>query len=944
MKSKQLPAAGGRRSCTVGMLHLLFDIFPLYLGGGVLVVLADVLCGISHKHTHTHTHTDRNTISLFSISGSLPHLVCTCFSANCFLFLHVTLSYFFFVFLFLVYFSSLSFLPYLAAVADSEGLGNSYLFIYFFLTADTVRRGGLAATAPLHVARQAHAAGRLAVPRPVPSFKPVPFKQEKFLSMKSRTAETYFNTRKHILKRAADVQLQVRKRQQGQSGEEGDACSDRILRGNPLTPHMADEIDAWNRSLKGLEALQGFVLTDELIYGAISKNIRLGAFPYALDWLKKCARERRIPVPTAMLHDVRLFIDFVQSVLPSSNLSLTRAHEALLAGTFVMAGSSGFATNETRAAAPIGSSDAESGEETHAVQLMNSTPYVRYLFKELYIPLWECLVELGLLPLERIHKAETDGEHSLREACHDDMVLDLVSRLCCSPCSDATSFSSCSPSPLSSSSSSHVTSLDGRDNATAAVLKDYTGLLLALVQCAAEAKEVNLLIELQLMFCMLFVEPSIPGESTSGWKLKTTLWCHCQSDEELLCRFANEFIAALYYGRLAYQGEMSLHRHICDSFGIGHDNEDGDDADSSNSKGNNNNNDDDDDDASDDEREGGMNCKEHEGNEDNLSSSLSHGKLRALDSMDVSSSASWSGSRWQKALDDILRNLLQNEVSTLADASVYAALVLEDPALIPKGDNSTGNYRFSKVEIEWMRMHLDICRRCHHGENVVSELEEFFLPGGMVTQGLENSISNVEDQQCFLALVMDTIVGVVAASTAPATERYTLMVRVLTEFLIRMEEVWKKQQKQQNEEAIFLQLPLYSAASAMVLLSPLLRTNSSPERVNRDAMDLNDAAALHKDALRLLHELLRSVLNQPTGFGNAYSVVLMLLTQAEMWEEVLRLLRKLDELGEEGGAAHGISSVILDQRVWAWLFRRARDAGRADICLFLRQRREKLFY
>ncbi|KAF8281755.1 hypothetical protein TcYC6_0007670 [Trypanosoma cruzi] len=762
--------------------------------------------------------------------------------------------------------------------------------------------------------------------------------------MKSRTAETYFNTRKHILKRAADVQLQVRKRQQGQSEKEGDACCDRILRGNPLTPHMADEIDAWNRSLKGLEALQGFVLTDELIYGAISKNIRLGAFPYALDWLRKCARERRIPFPTAVLHDVRLFIDFVQSVLPSSNLSLTRAHEALLGGTFVTTGPTALATTEAKTAVSIGSSDAESGEETHAVQLVNSSPYVRYLFKELYIPLWECLVELGLLPLERSHEAETGWEQSLREARHDEMVLDLFGRLCCCPCSDGASFLSSTPSHLSSSSSSRDTTLDGRDKSTAAVLEEYTGLLLALVQCAAEAKEVKLLIELQLMFCMLFVAPSTPGESKSGWKLKKTFWCHSQSDEELLCRFSNEFISALYYGRLAYQSEMSLHRHICSLFNVAHDNEDGDDADSSNIDSNNNDEENDDDGDDNDDREGGMKCKEHDGDEDKLPSSLSKGKLRALDSMDVSSSTSWPESRRQKTLDDILRNLIQNEASTLADASVYAALVLEDPALIPKGDNSTGNHRFSKVEVEWMRVHLDISRRCHNGENVASELEEFFLLGGVVAQGLETSISNMEDQQCFLALVMETIVGVVAASTAPATERYTLMVRVMTELLIRMEETQKKQQKEQREEATLLQLPLYSAASAMVLLSPLLRTISSPERVNGDAMDLNDAAALQKDALRLLQEMVRSVLNQPTGFGNAYSVVLMLLTQVEMWEEVQRLLHKLDESGEEGGAAHGFSSVILDQRVWAWLFRKARDAGRADICLFLRQRREKLFY
>ncbi|ESS68975.1 hypothetical protein TCDM_02239 [Trypanosoma cruzi Dm28c] len=50
-KIKAAPTAGGRRSCTVGMLRLLFDISPPYLRGG-----GCVMWDITHTHTHTETH------------------------------------------------------------------------------------------------------------------------------------------------------------------------------------------------------------------------------------------------------------------------------------------------------------------------------------------------------------------------------------------------------------------------------------------------------------------------------------------------------------------------------------------------------------------------------------------------------------------------------------------------------------------------------------------------------------------------------------------------------------------------------------------------------------------------------------------------------------------------------------------------------------------------
>ncbi|RNF08636.1 hypothetical protein TraAM80_02662 [Trypanosoma rangeli] len=203
-------------------------------------------------------------------------------------------------------------------------------------------------------------------------------------------------------------------------------------------------------------------------------------------------------------------------------------------------------------------------------------------------------------------------------------------------------------------------------------------------------------------------------------------------------------------------------------------------------------------------------------------------------------------------------------------------------------------------------------------------------------------MSNEADQQCFLALVMETLVRVVAASTTRTAEWWTMIVGTMGELLLRIEEV--RMQQQQRGEKTLLFLPLYSAVSAMVVLSPLLGKNRRPAGAKSDEGEMRDTSVFHDNVIRLLREIMQSVLNQPTSFGNAYSVVLVLLAQMEMWEDAHRLLCKLDESNEEGAASHGISSIVVDQRVWAWLFRSARDAGRADICLFLRQRREKLFY
>ncbi|KEG07746.1 hypothetical protein DQ04_08921030 [Trypanosoma grayi] len=780
-----------------------------------------------------------------------------------------------------------------------------------------MRGVALTRTASLRAARGVSEGKRLVAPKPVPSFKPVPFKQDKFLSIKSRTAETYFNARQQILRRSATVMEQVKKLQhqkKTESNHSGESCSfenggsssgiddgeyrERVLMMTPLTSHMADEVDTWNRNLKNLGALQGFVLTDEVVYGAVSRNIRLGAFPYVLDWLRRVAQERRLPVPTGMLRDLRVFIDFVQSALPSSSTSLLVVPETLLGAS------------DVGATAAIGAS-AEDADVAALPRLVNASPYVRYLLMEMYIPVWECLLELGLLPSVARDGSEAWG--LLMEQRHDDVVAGLLNRMCCSGIA----------APPSSSSSNSASKENDVEAPT--VLQAFTELLLALAQCAAEAKEFHLLIELQSVFCTVFVERGTDGVSaaSTGWRLRRSPWCVSVADEEMLCRFANDFLATVYYGRHAYQSEVTLSRCLRPA-----------EADS-------------------DVRDESPMHEDHKMEEDTEASSSSSSLLSQqqqqyhTDSGDLDASSPEVA--LQKGIDELLRELLENEAAVLQDASLYAALALEDASLFPESAAAAPDCRFSAAELQWMRLHCDMCHRCQSGEDVAADLVELFRPGGAVAQSLEASRDNVTDQQCFLALAMETVVAVVAASPTHATDGRVVTARVVVELLSRLAE-----QQQEQEKPILL--PLYSAASAVVLLAPSFGVPSSsssssisvgssgtPVWNEVDAKGESDIDAAH-DATHLLEALLPSIVGQPTGFGNACSAVLLVLIRAELWDLVLCVLRKLDDANEEGGEEHGISSVVVDQRVWALTFRKARDAGRADICLLLRRKRERLFY
>ncbi|KAH9598091.1 hypothetical protein LSM04_003151 [Trypanosoma melophagium] len=812
--------------------------------------------------------------------------------------------------------------------------------------------------------------------KPIPQFKPVPFKQEKFLSMKSRTAGTYFNARQRILKRSTAVLEQQQQQQTECTPNDGLASSknnsnnnnsnnislnkERVLVGRPITSHMAEEIDVWNRNLKNIEALQGFVLTDELIYDAISKNIHLGAFPYVLDWLRKAAEEERVPIPLFIISDLRAFIDFIQSMLPASNASLNISPETFLGSNAV----GNYLFKEEKE---------ETASEGVPLRLVNPSPYVRYLLKEMYIPVWECLQQLGLLPssttitrtiIEEEESSETDWNCLLQAYVCKDKVSNILQHICSS--------SSVAASAIS------IHSNNDRDAEVPTVLQAFLDLFLALAQCAAEAKEVYILRQLQFFFCTLFVKQiHDSGDSNlSLSKLREEVWCRSDADIESLRRFSNDFLSAVYYGRYAYRNEFIL-GHSVGFTPEKNSLHDGNNNGNNNTERNNNNNNDNNTNTTWEENRG---SEEEEGESGvDGSASLSsfeepqegrreeveqyQGKeekkeeQQQVSGNDKSVNSSLPKITLQDAVDNVLKDLLRNESLALFDASLYAALALQDVSLIPNSDStvyasalSVSPSRFSHVEMEWMRIYCDLCHRYSLNENITDTLESLFRPNGVVVKSIEISRNDNDSvgQECFMALVVDLIITVGTMPSMRKVEQQRMILRCIDEFLSRLKELEKKQQ-----ESSSLLLPIYSATSLLLLITPYL-TRNNPLKGNENNIQNKKKEKEEEDmhssdcetSMRILRSLMVSVMEQPTGFGNAYGAVFMVLVRTELWDEVLQLLHKLDTVIEEEVRSdqQGISSVLMDQRVWAWMFRKARDAGRVDICLFLRRTREKLFY
>ncbi|KAG5464261.1 hypothetical protein LSCM1_00442 [Leishmania martiniquensis] len=176
-----------------------------------------------------------------------------------------------------------------------------------------------------------------------PPFHPIHFSQDKFLSIKSRSLETYTKVRGDVLQRGADLCAQLQ-RQNGQAEQreremkaleepagEGvfspAAGTPLELPARPLTPHQAEELLLLTKKVEDLTNGQGFRLTDELVWRMLHLCIQCGAPQLAVDgWLQKhvLAEKRGPPFPLFVLEDLAATLRAtVLPRLPESGASLT---------------------------------------------------------------------------------------------------------------------------------------------------------------------------------------------------------------------------------------------------------------------------------------------------------------------------------------------------------------------------------------------------------------------------------------------------------------------------------------------------------------------------------------------------------------------------------------------------------------------------------------------
>nr|CCC95612.1 unnamed protein product [Trypanosoma congolense IL3000] len=760
-------------------------------------------------------------------------------------------------------------------------------------------------------------AGRsLSAPRSMPTFKPVPFKREKFLSIKTRTADAFFGTRRRMLERSAAIteQLSAKKSNQNplsavpaRSSNENSrnsvedsgtpSRSEVLMFGPPLTSQQADEINAWNRNLLGLEGMQGFVLMDELVYEAVLRNIRIGAYPHALNWLEKAASEGRVPIPTTVMQGLCVFINSVLSVLPASNASFAVANGVLLQTVSTLETTLGTSGDPLKEVKKDNVTCDEPVGENAPLRIFGTSPFARHIFRELYIPVWKCLQQLGLFTsMGRITEDVFDKGH------RDLLGMEVIRLLKIIQHND------------SASCDGGCTNFDPEKALPAR--RAFADLLLALAQCAAEAKEVNFLLHLQSVFCVLFAEPcrqidsnpSDCGATLYGWRLRRKLWCGEGGEEEWLCRFANDFLSTVFYGRLAHRSELMLVKciRVMDSAAL----------------------------VDVGAEENGKFVENESRSDDRSTCGDSQGPEQPVPSTSAP----------ERGVDQVLWEMLKNETSLLNDAITYAGLLFYGEGGSLFSCNFSDTSRFSQAELEWLKVHSVMLRRCERGENVVKELCDLILPGAAVARCLERCGDCVEDQQCLLGLVVETVLSVAAASLEAVLERGSFILKSVRQLLLRVEEVGTVGSQR-------LLLPPYSVGCVMVSLCPLLlfgKVDSTKHLEEQEGLNEECGPVFSRlEAVRLLKDLMPSVVEQSVTFGDVYSGILVALSVAEMWEEVMQLLTHLDKAHEADATdrqCHGICSALVDQRVWAWLFRRARDAGEVNICLFLRSRREQLFY
>lgn len=349
-----------------------------------------------------------------------------------------------------------------------------------------------------------------------PSFHATPFKQEKFLSVKSRSLETFTKSRCEALQRCAALTLQLA------SAPAVDAPA--AAAASPGAAHpaaLAEELLAIQKKVQDLTLHQGFVLSDELVYRMFNVCVRCGAPRLAVEeWLhdRIVDEGRGPPYPACVLAGMTAVLtSHVLPRLPESGNSFTGG--SMLAAMCVRDGGADAATPaqaDVATAVRLLRSGVGRGPLPLTTAALCGPPYLRSVVRELLVPVWRAAEAMHLT-----FKAEVGDD--CEERCSEATVPpQSAQRL-------AVNTTLMVVSPLSTFEGDENGALRHYGAPEEAVLVPLNSILdfyVAVGQCAAEAKHLPLLHALHKTVCdAFFCCADVPPLGDAVPCINEAAWC-----------------------------------------------------------------------------------------------------------------------------------------------------------------------------------------------------------------------------------------------------------------------------------------------------------------------------------------------------------------------------------------------------------------------------------
>ncbi|CCW69220.1 unnamed protein product [Phytomonas sp. Hart1] len=449
----------------------------------------------------------------------------------------------------------------------------------------------------------------------IPAFQPLPFKHDKFLAIKSRSADKWVDSCNDILSRSCALNQKVSEYfnlhhvppitaapvKGNVSESEGytkpNAAPSHV---EALPSYLIEELHQINKKAQRLTTIQGFVLSDRLVFDMFHINVMNGDYNTALTlWLRSHIlgdEQRGPPYPLWLLQDlVSILGVHLMSSLPDSaaNFHMLSAFPSGRNLGGLGADKETLRTlleHEWRPPQPqrwdddVGqtngrSADDEADWEAPLLYTNSSNRYTRHYLIHYFLPVWRAAGKMGLFFDDLRENARLSLAESPEEAA--DGKMDPVNGMARGRVGDILPSVKTQNAVVRQLLMSFIpvqfpSPREADADAVWMPLRVLTELLIALAACAAEAKEPWLLLSLQTTFCTAFLTRSDDAEAAgrlNGGRvgLNTEAWIGYLEElgpdvsaalvsqvHDLLERFSLDIISLVNYGRQAFRSEQQL--------------------------------------------------------------------------------------------------------------------------------------------------------------------------------------------------------------------------------------------------------------------------------------------------------------------------------------------------------------------------------------------------